>query len=74
MSPIQEVSDSLLMAKFNVEFNKFLHSLDDSTRQIIRKNKKLNEMYDLFLDFIIDTSQHLDYKETKLKEDDFNNK
>lgn len=46
-------------------FNKQLAGLSDSTKHIIRKNVELNSLYDLFLDFIIDSSQHLDYIEAK---------
>jgi hypothetical protein len=52
--------DRLLLSNYNVQFYKFLESIDDSTKHIIRNNNKLNEMYDLFLDFIIDSSNHLD--------------
>jgi len=74
MHPIKEIKDEFILSKYNVDFTKFLHSLDDSTKHIIRKNKQLNEMYDLFLDFIIDSSQHLDYKEAKRQEAAFENK
>jgi hypothetical protein len=39
--------------------------LDDSTKTIIRKNSKLNDLYDLFLDYIIDSNQHLDLIDAK---------
>jgi hypothetical protein len=32
---------------------------------MIKNNKELSEMYDLFLDFIIDGGQHLDYQQVK---------
>jgi len=74
MYPIKEIRDEMLLTKYNIDFTKFLNTLDDSTKHIIRKNKKLNEMYDLFLDFIIDSSQHLDYKEAKKAEKDMYDK
>jgi hypothetical protein len=39
--------------------------LDDSTKTVIRKNSKLNDLYDLFLDYIIDSNQHLDLVDAK---------
>lgn len=53
-------NDPFLLLNYNVKFYKFLHELDDSTKHIIRNNKQLNEMYDLFLDFVIDSSTFLD--------------
>ena len=57
---LKSACDRLLLSNYNVQFYKFLESIDDNTKHIIRNNNKLNEMYDLFLDFIIDTSNHLD--------------
>ena len=47
------------------KFQKFLASLDDVAKHIIKNNKQLNEMYDLFLDFIIDSNNILDYIDSK---------
>ena len=68
MYPTKEIKDEFLINEYNVKFNKMLHSLSDPTKKIIRNSKELNDLYDLFLDFIIDSSQHLDYKEAKRQE------
>jgi len=73
MHPTKEIKDELLITEYNVKFSKMLHSISDSTKSVIRKSKELNDLYDLFLDFIIDNSQKLDYKEAKKKEKLFNN-
>lgn len=57
---VQKVDDHFFIAKHNVKFYKFLDELDDTSKHLIRNNKQLNEMYDLFLDFIIDSSRFLD--------------
>ena len=57
---VQKVDDHFFITSHNVKFYKFLNDLDDSTKHIIRNNKQLNEMYDIFLDFIIDSSNFLD--------------
>ena len=57
---VQKVDDHFFIASHNVKFYKLLNEFDDSTKHIIRNNKQLNEMYDLFLDFIIDSSTFLD--------------
>lgn len=73
MHPTKEIKDELLITEYNVKFSKMLHSISDHTKSIIKNNKELNEWYDLFLDFIIDSSQHLDYKEAKRQEKLINN-
>lgn len=65
-----DVIDSCFIAKYINLFNNYLQNLSPHTRDAIRKNKELDEMYDLFLDFIIDASQHLDYKIAKEAEKD----
>jgi hypothetical protein len=62
---IKSVCDRLLLSEYNAQFYKFLESLDDNTKHMIRHNNKLNEMYDLFLDFVIDSSNHLDRNNAK---------
>jgi hypothetical protein len=39
------------------KFESFLKIINEDTRFIIRKNKQLNELYDMFLDFIIDSKK-----------------
>ena len=63
--PIKSVTNRLFILQYSELFNKQLAGLSDSTKHIIRKNVELNSLYDLFLDFIIDSSQHLDYTEAK---------
>lgn len=65
--PIESLTSKLLLLQYNTLFNKTLASLSDSTKHIIRKNNELDKLYDLFLDFIIDSSQHLDYIKAKEK-------
>jgi len=59
------ISDQFFISKYSAMFNEYLSRLDDNTKHIIRNNKQLNGLYDLFLDYIIDSNQHLDYKEAK---------
>jgi hypothetical protein len=65
---LKNTTSRLLITRYNTLFNEFLAKLDNPTKHIIRKNKQLNEFYDLFLDFIIDSSQHLDYMDAKQEE------
>lgn len=62
---LKSACDRLFLSNYNVQFYKFLESIDDNTKHIIRNNNKLNEMYDLFLDFIIDSSNYLDRNHAK---------
>ena len=71
---VENVVDDLFITKYSNLFSKFLQDLSPHTREIIRGNKELNEMFDLFLDFILDSSQHLDYKEAKEKESELSDK
>jgi len=58
LKEVYDVSASLFISDFHIRFNKHLHELDNTTKHIIRNNKQLNQMYDLFIDFIIDSSKH----------------
>ena len=62
---LKSACERLLLSNYNVQFYRFLESIDDNTKHIIRNNNKLNEMYDLFLDFIIDSSNQLDRNHAK---------
>lgn len=65
--PVKNLTSRLLLLQYNTLFNKTLAGLSDSTKHIIRRNNELDGLYDLFLDFIIDSSQHLDYIDIKEK-------
>lgn len=63
LQSIKASSDRLFICSYSTLFNSHLSKLDDSTKHLIRNNKQLNELYDLFLDFIIDSHQHLEYND-----------
>lgn len=65
---VRDVIDSCFIAKYNGLFGKYLQKLSPETREVIRKHRELDELFDLFLDYILDSSQHLDYKDAKEKE------
>lgn len=71
---LKNITTRLFLLQHIEKFNKHLTGLDNISKHIIRNNKQLNELYDLFLDFIIDGSQHLDYVEAKEKENELSNK
>jgi hypothetical protein len=54
------MKDRLFIAHQADKFERFLTSIDTDTRKLIRNNKELNNFYDLFLDFILDSNQHLE--------------
>jgi len=60
-----ETKDRYFLASQADRFERFLATINNDTRAIIRKNNQLNELYDLFLDFILDANQHLDKSEAK---------
>lgn len=53
--------DRLFISRYNALFNEYLNKVEPSTRELMRRNKELNELYDIILDFIIDSSHHLGY-------------
>jgi hypothetical protein len=57
---VKTVVDRYLLTLYADKFERLLNSVDSTTRDMIRKNKQLNEFYDLFLDFILDVNQHLE--------------
>jgi hypothetical protein len=57
---INIMNDRLFIAQQADKFERYLASIDANTRDIIRKNEHLNNFYDLFLDFILDSNQHLE--------------
>lgn len=65
---LKNTSSRLFISRYSELFNKYLAGLDSSSKHIIKNNKQLNDLYDLFLDFIIDSSQHLDYTNAKEQE------
>jgi len=65
---IEKTVDNCFISRYHDLFNNALQQLSPFTRDTIRKNKELDKIYDLFLDFIIDASQHLDYMYAKEKE------
>ena len=56
---LRDAEIKLFISKYHDLFNIYLAKMDGSTKQIIRTNKELNELYDLFLDFILDSAQLL---------------
>lgn len=60
---IKDITDGCLLVRYSGLFHKFLINLSPSTRDIIKNNKELNDLFDLMLDFTIDASQHIDYKQ-----------
>jgi hypothetical protein len=62
MEDITAMKDRMFIAQYADKFERHLATLNDYTREIIRNNKQLNEFYDLFLDFILDSNQHLERK------------
>jgi len=69
---VQDVVDNCFISRYSNLFASYLRKLSPETRDIIRKNKELNNLFDLLLDYTIDASQHLDYKYAKeaIKEND----
>lgn len=55
------ITSKLFILQYSELFNRKLSSFSESTKHIIKNNKELNDLYDLFLDFIIDSSQYLEY-------------
>jgi hypothetical protein len=53
--------DRLFISQYNALFNEYLTKVEPHTRELVRRNKELNELYDIILDFIIDSSHHLGY-------------
>jgi hypothetical protein len=62
---INIMNDRLFIAQQADKFERYLASIDDNTRDIIRKNEHLNNFYDLFLDFILDSNQHLEKNDSQ---------
>lgn len=54
--------------QYNDKFTRYLQDLSPSTRELIRKNKDLDRLFDLVLDYTIDSSQKLDYMEKNWKD------
>lgn len=65
---LQSIKDRHFISLYNSKFSNFLQKLSPHSRELIRNNKELNEFFDLFLDFILDSSQHLDYASAKEQE------
>jgi len=63
-----DVVSRCFISKYYVLFSDYLQRISPHTRDQIRKNKELDELFDLFLDFIIDSSQHLDEQYIKKEE------
>lgn len=58
---VKEITSRFFISQYAALFNETLAKLDNTSKHFIRNNKQLNDMYDLFLDFIIDSNQHLEY-------------
>lgn len=65
---VSEIANRVFIVTHADKFERFLKQLDEPTRHLIRKEKQLNELYDLFLDFIIDANQHLEVTDIKEQE------
>ena len=63
------MKDRLFITQNADKFERYLATLDDNTRQLIRNNKQLNNFYDLFLDFILDSNQHLEKNDANARKD-----
>lgn len=59
------MNDRYFILSYSNKFERYLNELDDLTKSLIRKNAKLNELYDLFLDYIIDSNKHLELIDAK---------
>jgi hypothetical protein len=66
---VKESLDRIFITSYIEKFNKFISNLPIESRDIVRKNKNIDAMYDLVLDFILDASQHLDYIDAKEREE-----
>jgi hypothetical protein len=58
---VEGTVDRLFISQYNALFNEYLTKVEPHTRELVRRNKELNELYDIILDFIIDSSHHLGY-------------
>lgn len=61
----EDVALRVFLTEHSDKFQRYLAKLDNNTKHIIRNNKQLNELYDLFLDYIIDSAKILDDIEFK---------
>jgi len=61
----KDIYARLFISEQNQKFQSFLDLLNEDTRHIIKKNKQLNELFDIFLDYIIDSGKILDYIDSK---------
>jgi hypothetical protein len=62
---IKHTLDKCFVSHYSNLFNIYLQKLSPETRNLIRNNKELDRLFDLFLDFTIDSSQHIDYLNAK---------
>lgn len=62
---IKHTLDKCFISYYSNLFNTYLQNLSPETRNLIRNNKELDRLFDLFLDFTIDSSQHIDYLNAK---------
>jgi hypothetical protein len=58
---VESTIDRLFISQYNALFNEYLDKVKPPTRELVRHNKELGELYDVVLDFIIDSSHHLGY-------------
>jgi hypothetical protein len=56
---VNKVCDALFIARYHALFHEFLPVLDSASRHMIRNNPQLNQMYDLVLDFVLDSAHQL---------------
>lgn len=67
---VEYTLDKCFISYYSNLFNNYLQNLSPETRALIRSNKELDKLFDLFLDFTIDSSQHIDYLNAKEAEND----
>jgi len=61
------MSERLFITESHHRFNTFIDSLDAPTRHMIRKNAQLNALYDIVLDYVLDSAIILDKTNTHCK-------
>lgn len=53
----KEVKYDAFITSYHIRFLSIIEGLTPQTKHIIKKSKELNDMYDCFLDFVIDSKR-----------------